>query len=388
MRGRRTDPLARLLKERRTQRGALRPAVPDVHLAARVKACFSNREVAVPMSESKRDRIVEALTADVSPLREEAITVLVDHVLGRKLRELADFEEVSGLVIGALTEDNLARVIERHVEPGFQRYLAAAVLSEELVGALVPDPARDGIRSIVRKSRLPAGAWTAGLVEPALIRKLFAPVWVQLLLAFGSRLPLPGMGAASGAAAAAARGMGGIAGRLTRSVQERAEKIADAGRSVMGGLGAEVEKRIQAAARDFSDGAADIFRDALGDRLKSPEGRALVDQIAGQVIDHVMTTKLSDIQKDLEALDVAGIFDVVAPIVAHAAPRAFVRNLVTAEVRAYLELEGDRTLSELLTEFGVLSDVREMVLRRSGNVARTLFASPEFGEFLGRLLDA
>jgi hypothetical protein len=291
-------------------------------------------------------------------------------------------------VIDALTEENLARVIERHVAPGFQRYLAAAVVSGELVGALVPDPARDGIRSVVRKSRLPRGEWTTGLVEPALIRKLFAPVWVQLLLAFGSRLPLPGMGGASGAAAAAARGMGGIAGRLTRSVQERAEKIADAGRSVMGGLGAEVEKRIQAAARDFSDGAADIFREALGDRLKSPEGRALVEQIAGQVIDHVMTTKISDIQKDLDAIDVAGILDVVAPIVAHAAPRAFVRNLVTAEVRAYLELEGNRTLAETLTELGALAEVREMVLKRSGSVARSLFASPEFGEFLGRLLDA
>jgi hypothetical protein len=340
------------------------------------------------MPESHRHRILEALTADVSPLREEAVTLLVDHVLGRKLQELADFEEVATLVVRALTEENLARVITRHVAPGFQRYLDRAVLSGEPVGALVPDPARDGIRDIVRKSGLPRGAWTAGLVDPALIRKLFAPVWVQLLLAFGSRLPLPGMGTASGAAAAAARGMGGIAGRLTRSVQERAEKIADAGRSVMGGLGAGVEKRIQSAARDFSDGAADIFRDALGDRLKSPEGRELVEQIAGQVVDHVMITKIADIQKDLDAIDVAGIFDVVPKIVAHAAPRAFVRNLVTAEVREYLELEGNRTLSDVLAELGVLSEVREMILRRSGSVARTLFASPEFGEFLGRLLDA
>jgi hypothetical protein len=340
------------------------------------------------MTEPSRDRILAALTAEASPLREEAVRVLVDHVLGQELRQLADLEGVAALVVRAITEENVGRLIARHVAPGFHRYLAATVLSGEPVGAFVPDPARERIREIVRKSRLPRGEWTTGLVEPALLRELFAPVWAQVLLAFGSRLPFPGMANASSAAAAAARGMGGIAGRLTRSVQERAEKIADAGRSVMGGLGAEVERRIQSAAREFSEGAADIFREALGDRLKSQEGRELVEQIAGQVIDHVLVTPLANIQKDLDAIDVAGIFEVVPIAMAHAAPRTFVRDLVMAEVRAYLEIEGNRTLSEVLTEFGLLSEVRDMAYRQSGSVARALFASPEFGEFLGRLLDA
>lgn len=156
----------------------------------------------------------------------------------------------------------------------------------------------------------------------------------------------------------------------------------------MGGIGAEVEKRIQAAARDFSDGAAEIFRDALRDRLKSREGRELVRQITGQIIDHVMVTKISDIQKDVEAIDIEGIFGVVPDIVAHAAPGAFVRGIVAREVEAYLALEGDRTLSDVLTELGVLAEIRETTIRKSAAIARGVFASPEFEDFLGRLLDA
>jgi hypothetical protein len=207
-------------------------------------------------------------------------------------------------------------------------------------------------------------------------------------LNFGTRLPLPGMGAASGAAAAVGRGMGGLAGRLTRSVQERAEKIADAGRTVMGGLGAEVEKRIQAAAREFSDGAAEIFRDALRDRLKSKEGRELMGQIVGQIIDHVMTTKLADVQKDMDAIDVDGIFDVVPEIVAHAAPGALIRSIIEGEVAAYLALEGHRTLFDVLSEMGLLTEVRATLIRRSSAVAQEFFATSEFEDFLGRLLEA
>src|SRR5206468_3292871 len=105
-------------------------------------------------------------------------------------------------------------------------------------------------------------------VDAALFRRLFAPVWTNLLLSFAKRLPLPGMGggggaAGGGAAGAVGRGVSGIAGRITRSAKEQAERLVDAGKSVMGGLGTEVERRLQAAAKDFSDSAAEVFREAL-----------------------------------------------------------------------------------------------------------------------------
>ena len=333
---------------------------------------------------------MSALTSEISPLRDEGVALAIDYLLDRTIAELVDLEKMNDIVVRALTKENVARIVTRHVRPGFERFTAEVQASEETVGGFVPDPGR--IRAIVDKSRLPRAEWARGIVDPGLMRRLFAPVWANLLLSFAKRLPIPGMGAAaSGAAAAAtgaARGMGGIAERLSRTVQGHAEKIADAGRSVMGGLGAEVEKRMQAAAREFSDGAATLFREALHDRLKSREGRELVAQITAQVIDHVMVTKLADIHEDTRSVPVADILDVAGEIVAHSAPRAFVQKIVGGEIRSFLMLEGGRNLRELMGELGVLDAARAEAIDQASRVARGLFASAAFGDWVGRLLDA
>jgi hypothetical protein len=210
-------------------------------------------------------------------------------------------------------------------------------------------------------------------------------VWANLLLSFAKRLPIPGI---SGAAGAATRGASGIAERIGRSVQERAERLADVGRSVMGGIGAEVERRMQSAARDFSDGAAEVWREALKERLQSREGREIVAQMSRQVIDHVMMTRLSDLHVDTESVPMHHIFRTVPDIVAHAAPRAFIQQVVTGEIAAFLAVEGERSLREVLAEMGVVDDVRATVTREAGRLARGFFGTAEFRDWFGRLLDA
>ncbi len=340
------------------------------------------------MTDSTKDRIVRILSSAESPLREEGVALAVDHVLDEKLGRLVDVDRVREIVVQALTAPNVARVVERHVAPGFERYAAHVAKSEETVGGLVPDA--DAIRAIVDKSRLPRAKWADGMVDPALIRKLFAPVWANLLVSFAKRLPLPGMGTATGAAVAASsavgRGVGGIAERIGRSVQERAEKIVDAGRSAMGGIGAEVEKRLHTAARDFSDGAAEVFREALADRLKSREGREIVGQISRQIVDHVLMTKLAELHVDVAALPMAEIFRGVPDILAHGARRKFVAELVEQEIAAFLAIEGDRTLRAVLDEMGIVEHVRDAAVRQASAILRDLFASDAFEGWLGRLL--
>lgn len=339
------------------------------------------------MTSSLKDRIAGLLTAESSPLREAGAAVLVDHVLDRPLVEIIDLAEVQQIVLSAFTEDNVERVVSRHVRPGFERYEAAAHRTGETVGGLVPDDSVTHIRTIVKKSRLPRAKWAEGIVEPSLVRRLFAPVWAHLLLNFAKKMPVPGASAASGAAAAAGsavgKGLGGVAGRLGKS----AERFVGAGRAVMGGLGAEVEKRIQSAARDFSEGAQTMFRDALRDRLKSDEGKALVDQMSRQIVDHVLVTKLGDLHEDVKRMPMDDIFGAVPKIVAHAAKRPFVTKLVAEEVAAFVALEKDRPLRELLDEFGLLVAVRDLAVRRVSDLFRTAAATPSFDDWLGRLLE-
>jgi len=339
------------------------------------------------MPESQLERMVEALSREQSPERDELVSAIVDDVLSRKLRDLVDFEEARAIATRSLTKENLERIFERHVIPGYGRYIGAVSASTETVGAFVPDSARDDIIKAIQKSKLPRGKWTSGAVDRMLITKLFAPVWTNLLLSFAKRLPLPGIGGGgntSGASGAVGRGVSGIAGRITRTATKQAERLVDAGKSVMGGLGTEVERRLQGAAKEFSNSAEEVFREALQDRLKSKEGREIVGQISRQVTDHVLVTKIAEIHEDASRIPMNDILRIAPSVVSHSAPRAFVEKVVRAEIDAFLAVEGDRPIRDLLEELGILEEARGAIVRRASTIARGFFASPAFGDWLSR----
>jgi hypothetical protein len=340
------------------------------------------------MPDSKLERLVETLSRDESPERDELVAGIVDHVLSRKLNDLVDFEEARSIATRSLTKDNLGRIFERHVIPGYNRYIEAVSASTETVGAFVPDSARDDIVKAIQKSKLPRAKWTSGAVDRALVTRLFAPVWTNLLLSFAKRLPLPGIGGGTsgspGGSSAVGRGVSGIAGRITRTATKQAERLVDAGKSVMGGLGTEVERRLQGAAKEFSNSAEEVFREALQDRLKSKEGRELVGQISRQVTDHVLVTKVAEIHEDASRIPMNDILRIAPSIISHSAPRAFVEKMVRAEIDAFLAIEGDRPLRDVLEELGILEEARAAVVRRASDVARGFFASPAFGDWFGR----
>lgn len=334
-----------------------------------------------------KDRVVQVLTAEESPLRDELVAMVVDHALDRELSEFVDFTEGRRVVVGALTRENLSRIFDRHVLAGFARYADRVEDAPETLGDLVPEVARVRILNLIKHGPMPRALWARNMLDRALLAKLFAPVWVNLFTSFARRLPIPGLSAVT-SAAAGATAASGIAGRLSRSVQERAEKLVDRGRSAMGGLGAEFEKRVQAAAKEFSDGAAEIFREALEARLKSDEGRALLSQLTDKAFAHVMGAKLVDLHEDTKRANVAEILNASAEIVGHSVTTSFIEATIDDEVRAFVESQGERPMREVLSELGVLDDVRSIAIAQLSDVARTLFAAPAFADWVHRLLSA
>jgi hypothetical protein len=342
------------------------------------------------MANPQARQIAQVLSAETSPLRDEALDLVVDFVLTQPVKDIIDVDGARRVAMGVLTEENLQRIVARHVKPGWQRYAAAARDADLAVGALVPDEARGQIRDTLLKGQVPKGKWAEGAVDPALIRKLFAPVFAQLLVNFAKKMPLPGVGGNEGAPSSPPPSgrEGGLAGRFAQKMQKRAGRIMDAGLNAMGGLGAEMERRVQAAAKDFSEGALTMWREAMRDRLRSEEGRALVLQMSQQATDHVMATEVSQIHRDAEGLPIEEILDVVPSIVAHAVPHGFIQGIVDRELAAFLEVEGERPVGELLDELGVTSEVRAVVRGRGSELARALFATSGFEAWLERLLDA
>jgi hypothetical protein len=334
-----------------------------------------------------KDRVVQVLTGEESPLRDELVAMVVEHALDRELSDFIDFTAGRNVVVGALTRENLSRIFERHVLAGFSRYTERVEGSSETLGHLVPEVARARIVNLVKHGPMPRAVWARKMVDRALLAKLFAPVWVNLFTSFARRLPIPGLSAVT-SAAAGATAASGIAGRLSRSVQERAEKLVDKGRSAMGGLGAEFEKRVQAAAKEFSDGAAELFREALEARLKSDEGRALVAQITDKAFTHVMDAKLVDLHEDTKHANVGEILTAYAEIVGHSVTTSFIASTIDEEVAAFVESQGRRPMREIFSELGALDDVRSVAIAQLSGVARTLFATPTFADWVHRLLSA
>jgi hypothetical protein len=327
-------------------------------------------------------RVLERLTGDDSPLRDELVALAIDHVLSLRLRDAVDHERVRAIVLSALSEASVRLVVEKHVRPAYKRQARAIVGSGVLVGALVPDAARAGMHAIAAKLRVPRARWAQKAFDPALVRALLAPVWTQVLMSFATRLPIPGLAGVVGQGTASA----GMTGMLARAAMQRAGNLVDRGKNVIGSLGIDVDKRLAEAARGFSDSAADIFRTALQERMASDEGKALFARIASGVLDHVLATKVEDLQQDLDDLPVDDVFALVPSVIAYAAQTEYVQDIVRRELESYLALEGDRTLAEVLDELGILASTRSALIERGATHTTSFLRSPRFADWLQRAL--
>ncbi len=339
-------------------------------------------------------RIVRLLSAEVSPLRRDAAELVVDYALDLRLAALIDPNELSALYVAALSSENVARVIERHVLPGIERVRGLLRDAGERVGDAVPEPVLARIEALAAKPDGPRAAWMRGALDPAKLRELLAPALAQTLLEFVRDLPLAG-GLADAASAASSGGGGreartglaaGLVGRLGREVQKNTERLVNAGRTVAGGLGVDLERRVQQSARDFSQGAVAGLQRAMRERAASAEGRALLAELSRGVVRHVMATPVETILRDLDQLPLEDAVRLAPATIEHNLARELGRRALEAELRAFLTLEGARSTRELLAEAGLLTRVREQAIERVQTAAAGLFASPAFADWLKRLL--
>jgi hypothetical protein len=335
--------------------------------------------------------ILQRLAGSQTTYRTQLAELVVDGILAARLRELVDITQLPAAVTRGMSVENVRRVVEQHAAPGFARYAHAIAEHAARVGELVSPAAHQKLHALARKFQVPRARWAAHALDAGLVRQLLRPVWTQVLLNFAKRLPVPGV---SGAAAASRGPTAGgassssITGFLARSVQGGAEKLIDRGRSAMGGLGAEVERRLSAAARDFSDTAAQAFRESLLERLQTDEGRELLGQLLAGLTDHVLRTRFADLQKDLDVMPIAELFDLLPDLVSFAARSGFVQEIVERELSEWMLAHGDRTLGELLQEYGLMADIRPLLVHRIETVAAGVIATPAFAQWIEGLLRA
>ncbi len=332
------------------------------------------------------DRLIQRLSGDDSAFRERALSTLIQFALDQPLSTYLHIDETVQLLALAVTGPNTTRSIERHMRPGWERNLARCEETQDTLGNALPDDVRARIPRLILETRPPKSKWAKNAVDPKLLRELLSPVLQEFLLGFARKLPIPGKGGHSTPTEDTSRSGFGLRNRLKQSASKRAEKFVEAGKTVLGGLSAEVERQIQTAAKDFSTSAEEDIRRALLDRIRSQEGRELLRQIVEQAVAHVLDTPLAEMNKDVESLPWDDIWALVPPITEHNRDRDHVVAAIRDELEAALEVEGERTVRELLDESGLLDDTVAAVLRHADVPAQAFFGSDEFDGLIRDLL--
>ncbi len=327
------------------------------------------------------------LSADHSPPRAELTWLAFDALAALPMSVLLGDREVLAIVLSALTRENTARVLQRHVVPGANRFGTRLEAAEHKLRDLLPTDARAALVRGVASGTGPRFSWLKGALDPADLRELFAPVIQQVLVQFTSKLPIPGVGGGGSSSGSAGGALGGLVGMLGKQVQKSASQFAEVGKSVMGGLGGELERRMQTLARDFSHTAMGELRVAVSDRLKSAEGQAILMRMRDRAIEHVLNAQLADVTRDMMRLPVEELAQLAPSVVVHQVEQGLLTALLEAELEAAMSAIGQRSLLELLTEAGLHESTRDLILRIVDPGAKALFASDKFGDWLGRLLD-
>lgn len=312
--------------------------------------------------------LLQRLQDDNGPWPARVTQRLIDFAMNLPVSGLVNAEEVRGIVALAITEASVQAATETHVTPAWHRQLERARTERDTVGDALPPAAVTAIEGILERGKGPRFAWLHGAVEPKLMAQLIAPIVQQVLLGFVTKLSgnLGGLGGSSA----------GLMGMLGRSVQHRASALADVGKAVMGGIGVDVEKKLHAAAKDFSHSASSTIRDAVQARLRSDEGQALVRQISKQVFAHIRATPVHVIQDDIDRIPVVDVIALVPAIVDHNRQRKLIAKVIDQEVDAALNAIGSKTVGDLLTTHGLRNAVESIARRVVPKTLGQFFADP------------
>jgi hypothetical protein len=332
------------------------------------------------MVQAQRAKIQELLAAEQSPLRDELLRLGFDALATVPLASLSSAAALAELVCAALTRENVEHMAVRHVLPAAERISAALSGAPEVLRDALSPAAESRLRAIVASGQGPRFGWLKGAIDPEDFRQLLAPVVQQVLVQFTAKLPLPGLtGAPSGS-------LGGLVGRLGKQVQKSAGQLADVGKSMMSGIGGELERRMQIVARDFSQTATSEFRLALLDRLRSAEGKAIVARIRDRVLEYALAAKFEDVAVDFMRLPASDIGAFAAELMGGLPERPLFRRVLQLEIEGvFAELE-QRSLADILAEAGILDAARLQIAAAVEPGLKRLVQSQAFGLWLERLL--
>lgn len=332
------------------------------------------------------ERALARLRAPESAALDGLVDLLIDAALARPIAAALDPERAVALAVSVVEAERVERALATLVRPAWDRQRALLTARGDRVGDWLPEGGRALLDEVLAGAKLPRGEWARGLVDSADVRELIRPVLQDTLLAFARKLPLVGTASEAEGPARAAGKLFGMARELADKAGERAGKLADLGRGVLGGIGGEMEKRIHTAARDFSHGAFEPLEASFVARLRSDEGQAILTRMRARAIDRLLAAGAADVLADLDTLPREALDRLVARAIAFGAARPELAEMLRAEVAAFVKAHEGRTVGEVLEAWSLRAIAVTELRRELRAIAGATAAGPGAEAWLRALL--
>jgi hypothetical protein len=334
-------------------------------------------------------RAMARLRAEDGAVLDGLVDLLLEAALARPVAEAIDADRVVAVTVAVVEAERVEKALATLVRPAWDRQRALLAARGDRVGDWLPDGARPLLDEVLAGAKLPRGEWARGLVDTADLRELMAPILQDTLLAFARKLPLVGAASESEGSAHAARAAGklfGIAKELADKAGERAGKLADIGRGVLGGIGGEMEKRIHVAAREFSQSAFEPLEASFVARLRSDEGQAILARMRTRAIDRLLASRAADVAADLDTLPREALDALVARAIAFGASREELAQMLRAEVAAFVKAWDGKTVGEVLDAWSLRTLAITELRRELRAIAAKTAAGPGAEAWLRALI--
>ena len=305
-------------------------------------------------------KLLAALADDTKT--ESLVGLAFDFTLEQPVQTFIEPELLLAHVDRALTEALTEAAIARHVRPFLEREQARAEARGDRVGDWLPAQAKETLRGLAGRPVRLERAFLEGLVEQEAVKHLVRSVVEETLDRFLQTLKPGGSG-------------GGVRGAMGRGAVGFASGL---GKGLLGGLGAQMEQQLKAAASAFIAGSMNVVMERVVTLLASPDTGVKLGRMNQTGFDEALKQKTGRVWAQAMKLPVDALLGVVPSIITHNLSRPEIRAGILDEVRAFLEVEGACTLREILAEAGAVDAWREETIAKAAPLLRTFAASEPF----------
>ena len=275
------------------------------------------------------------------------VDLAFDHVIAQPVVTFVDADRILEWAKLSLRESVTAQVVGVHVRGFVERERTRAAKRADRVDDWLTPEAVAVLRELARRPIVLDRELVRAFVHQDAVRHLLRTIVEETLGRFVQTVMPSG-------------GSGGIMGSLGQSALGFASRMK---KTLIGNIGLHLESQLHKAAKTFVETSLGYVLERVVELLASEESAARMGRLAGAGFDKTLPLTTDRIWRSLGQASVDALLEVVAGLIAHNLERPEVQEILTEEIAAMLQIEGERPLEALLDESGTTSFWRDEIRR-------------------------